>query len=687
MGDSRRVCGGALARVVVACAALLVTACGSSGGGSGGSLAAPGSTAAVVTPTTPAATPAPPSGPPLAVPAASQAELDKVFADTWTALAPTVDAMLKAEVQKLAGTTVGGVKIVSIGIASKDTSSPPRLTVTSAMSATGQYAGEDIELLVPRDTWTLTLTAHVEYTLTVLTVTTVIAGDVTADLKDLQATETLRFDTSAPTLPVCSQAGKIQVNYGLDLSTTNPILGAALPALKPMLASLASNAVQGALASYDAIFASLKGQPSAIWGVGAPARAPLASQPDLEKAALAVSNDIQSLNTPYGGVVTAYMSDPTPGQGTPVGWEGYGDSAIWTGHYLAAESFRYGVTKAPLALANSRRALAAIEDMLDAETPGGGHLCRCVVPASAPDAAVLLQQPNAFTATVRGQSVVCLGDISRDQYLGVMHGLGCAYDNLDDPAAKQLAGSLMTRIVDYLVANGWVAMKHDNVTMSAVFAVSPEKMIAFTALAARVDPVKYQALRDEVGALAWVVWVFDMPSVVDPLESYYKWNLEEGAVYHALRLETDPGRGAALSRAHAIERRAIGHHENAYFQTIDAALDPSLATALGPAVLDELRRFVARGRRDFTVTSSADPTVAKGSYTSLLGTSTTTLGQGATSSTEALFPIAVESRPSTDFLWQRDPFALDGVGDPRRQAPGVDLVLAYWMARFYKLVP
>ncbi|HZU97495.1 MAG TPA: hypothetical protein VFF73_12415 [Planctomycetota bacterium] len=672
-------------RPVLALVALGVAACGHGGGGGGAvaSLVAPVATPSSSSTTAPV--PSASSVPPLVVPAASQAELDQVFADTWTALMPTVRGALDAEVQKLVGTMVGPVRIDSLSIASLDIASAPRIAISPVGSSATQ-----VEILFPRGTWALGLAGHVEYSLSILT----LSADVTVDLTNVQATETVVIDTSDPTLPVVAQAGRIQTSYDLALSTTNTALAALLPSLQPMLQSAVDQTIQKALAPYDAIFASLVGQPNAatIWGLGAPARPAFPLQPNLENAALAVSQDIQSVNTPYGGVVTAYMSDPTPGVGTPLHWEGYGDSAIWTGHYLAAESFRYAVTKDPAAQANASLALAAIQDMLDAETPGGGHLCRCVVPASAPDAATLLQQANAFTSTVRGQSVVCLGDVTRDQYLGVMHGLGCAYDLLDDPATKQLAGSLVERIVDYLVANGWIAMKHDNATASALFCVSPEKMVAFTALAAHVDAARYQALRDQVGQLAWVVWVFDVPGTIDPLESYYKWNLEEGAIYHALRLETDPGRQAALVAAHAIERRVIGHHENAYFQAIDAALDPTLATALGPMILDELRRFVARGgmngldRRDFTVTNSTDPTIAQGTYTSLVGTSTTTIGQGATTSTEALYPIAVEKRPSTDFLWQRDPFALDGAGDPQRQAPGVDLVLPYWMARFHGLI-
>src|SRR5262249_45697483 len=159
--------------------------------------------------------------------------------------------------------------------------------------------------------------------------------------------------------------------------------------------------------------------------------------------------------------------------------------------------------------------------------------------------------------------------------LGVMHGLGCAYDFLDDPAQKKVAGDLICRIVDYLVANHWVAMQHDGKTVSAPFIQSPEKMVAFTALAARVD-ARFQPERDRVAPLVYTSWIGAWISLLDPLNGYYGWNLGNGARYHAMRLETDPSRFMALERSHAMERRGIGHHENAYFQTVDCAVDPTL---------------------------------------------------------------------------------------------------------------
>jgi len=639
-----------------------------------------------------------PTGP-LSVPANAQAELDTQLAATWAKVKPDLDGLLSKEVTKLSGTKHGALTIGKLALTKNDTAAPPRVSVTPLTTGqhsflffkwgTPKYDGEKLRLDLPSGKWALELQGHVEYDLKVLFIKKHLSEDVTLSVSDLHASEELELDTTDPTRPFIKKAGSIQLDYSFHAKTSSTLLNIVLFVFKPLVDKLLSDQIQKALSKFDQELGLLVGQPGPnAWGTGAPARGAFSQQPDLEKAALTVSDEIQTVHTPYGTVVTTYFDDPIYGQGNPDHYEGYGDSAIWTGHYLAGESFRYATTKDPKAQANAARAIAAIQDLLDVEQPGGGHLARCLVPASAKDAATVATDPAAFTATLRGQSYVCLEHISRDQYLGVMHGLGCAYDLLDDPATRKQAGDLIGRIVDYLAANSWVAMRHDNVTESAPFIQSPEKMIAFSALAARVDAGKYQPMRDELGQLAWITWVMDLTGTLDPLSSYYKWNLGYGATYHAMRLETDPSRFQALSRTHAIDRRAIGHHENAYFQTIDAALDPTLAATLAPEIQDELWRFVARGRREVSVMNSTDPTIQQGTYSVPLSyQKTATSGTLVPKTvTEALYPIAVEKRPPTDFLWQRDPFQLDGGGDPKRQHPGVDLVLPYWMARYYNLV-
>src|SRR5206468_6418473 len=62
----------------------------------------------------------------------------------------------------------------------------------------------------------------------------------------------------------------------------------------------------------------------------------------------AISANIRALHMPYGTLADPGFasSDPTSPQYTTVAtYNRTGDAAIWTGHYLAAESFRYAVTQ------------------------------------------------------------------------------------------------------------------------------------------------------------------------------------------------------------------------------------------------------------------------------------------------------------------------------------------------------
>src|ERR1700752_497703 len=79
-----------------------------------------------------------------------------------------------------------------------------------------------------------------------------------------------------------------------------------------------------------------------------------------------------------------------------IGYTRCGDSAIWTGHYLAAESYRYAVTKAPDALENVHRALNGIKQLID--VTGTDLLARCAVPVDSPYAIWITQEegPNGI---------------------------------------------------------------------------------------------------------------------------------------------------------------------------------------------------------------------------------------------------------------------------------------------------
>ena len=66
-----------------------------------------------------------------------------------------------------------------------------------------------------------------------------------------------------------------------------------------------------------------------------------------EQDALAIDANIKLRHMPYGGIMDPILSLPDLTQ--VVDYTRCGDSAIWTGHYLAAEAFRYSVTGAAAA--------------------------------------------------------------------------------------------------------------------------------------------------------------------------------------------------------------------------------------------------------------------------------------------------------------------------------------------------
>ena len=112
-------------------------------------------------------------------------------------------------------------------------------------------------------------------------------------------------------------------------------------------------------------------------------------------------------------------------------------------------------------------------------------------------------------------------------------------------------------------------------------------------------------------------------------------------------------------------RATTSSHQNAQFNMIDRAINGPDATrdAQTPSLLNA---WLARPRvdvyRDFT-------------------------GQfPACGTNEACQPLPVVDRVTTDFLWQRDPFALSGGGQGDIESAGIDYILPYWMGRYYGVI-
>src|SRR6185437_13329049 len=87
---------------------------------------------------------------------------------------------------------------------------------------------------------------------------------------------------------------------------------------------------------------------------GSPARA---AEPD----ALAILANVQARHLPYGAILDPIFTLTNSDQISS--YTRCGDSALWTGHYLAAEAFRYKVTQAPDALSNIQTAISSLRSL------------------------------------------------------------------------------------------------------------------------------------------------------------------------------------------------------------------------------------------------------------------------------------------------------------------------------------
>jgi hypothetical protein len=403
-----------------------------------------------------------------------------------------------------------------------------------------------------------------------------------------------------------------------------------------------------------------------------------------ERAAVAISEDIQRVDPgtglrrhlPYGTV-----ADPIHASGDPtdmgdftriVGYDHAGDAAIWTGHYLAAESFRYRVTGSAAARRNLQGALDGLDALASVACAGGpGPLARFWLPPDSPFMAgirAIEGRHRFYPGTVGGEPVEWVGNTSRDQYSGVFFGLAVAHDLLDparpdDAAARAQAADVVTRLLSYLLKTGGTVIMPDG-RVSTTFLARPDQQLALLQVGRQVNPGRFaDAYGRHRKRLAGAVPVPIAAECLEPHRSYFKFNLDHINLYTLVRLEPeDSSHRAAYLRAFAILRACTGAHGNAFFDVIERALlGPDAARDARAA--EYLRLWLRRQRRDFAVDLT-------GKY-------------AACGENRACDPVPVEERPNSDFLWQRSPFLLVGKGTGKVTTPGIDYILPYWMGRYY----
>src|SRR5579885_3054934 len=424
------------------------------------------------------------------------------------------------------------------------------------------------------------------------------------------------------------------------------------------------------------------------------------ARPPTEVEALAISQGLvgDAQNDPPGdfGIHFPFGFGALDAEFTPLPDNRYfenvhgADSAIWTGHYLAAESYRYAVTRTP----ESKRAVLlvfqALQDLVD--VTGQDLLARAIVPRDDPRAARILKEDSTngvWPAVIRGEPVYYLGRTSRDQYAGAFFGLSVAYSMVDDDELRARISKLVVRMIDKLSSSGWfvgfdtqgavVKPKPSFVT----FLTNLDQIAAIEQVGRQVAPQKhYQTLK-----IPTVFWLDMVSEGLNPYQSYFKFNLDYVYLFDLVRLETSSFWRAQWMRAYSHLRPVTRGHGNAHFNMIDRALngpDPARDAETVQLLSDWLARddhYRALGlpiRRDFTVDHTDDPAVKK---------CKTPFSSNGSPLIVACDPLPVVERPNTDFLWQRSPQTLAGYGSGTIESSGIDYVLPYWMGRCYGVIP
>jgi hypothetical protein len=396
----------------------------------------------------------------------------------------------------------------------------------------------------------------------------------------------------------------------------------------------------------------------------APARAPV--EPAVfETEALRISARIRELHMPYGTIMDPVFASPD--SNVVVSYTRTGDSAIWTGHYLAAEAFRYRVTRDPDALANAAAVVAGLRRLVD--ITGDDVLARVAIPADSPYSADIRRDEGGhgfFDGRLNGLDHFWVGNTTRDQYSGVMFGLGAGLEMLKDTPLAGEIKDLATRLVSYLVDHFWT-VRMPGGKISTIFHQRPDQQLAFLQIARRANPDKfnsrYKSLAARVSALTVVPIAYDL---LDDHNSYFKFNLNTVNLYSLLRHESERSVfRPCYMKAYNTLRRTTDDHRNAHFNMIDRAIKGPNARR-DKETLEYLAEWLERPRLDPWVD-------LRGQYE-------------ACGEDRACSVIPIPQRPTTDFLWQRSPFLLFGGGAGIVEGPGIDFILPYWMARFFGIL-
>jgi hypothetical protein len=357
--------------------------------------------------------------------------------------------------------------------------------------------------------------------------------------------------------------------------------------------------------------------------------------------------------------------------------EGLGDSAAWTGHYLAALALRYNVTKDP----GTRKDILAVLDKFDLLTVVSGregYIARYAGPAT--DAGYQgyysvygrgedPDRPGLGKRAYRGvepyTDLVWLGYSSRDTYDGVNFGLATTLAYVDDPEIRDRIKGIVERVADRLIADGWSIPDGKGHTTRA----TPWYKTAWMRTILTVNPEKYAQLKEDYDKSCKALSKSRRVSN-KWYKEYFANNLRFIRTFALCALEDDPTRKQMLADTLAWMYGAVSDHLNAQFAAIYLGGTGDRDNFGARAVLQGMLVDYPDPPKFFrAVDHRADP------------------GIEARDDAYTRYALLAREQIPDDFIWQRSPCLRHGKQDLPYELPGIDVFLPYWMGRVAGVIP
>ena len=387
-----------------------------------------------------------------------------------------------------------------------------------------------------------------------------------------------------------------------------------------------------------------------------------------------------------------------------------GDSGIWSGTYLASQSWRYYAEGEAEAKSNAIRLVKALSNT-HRVTGTPGYIARYM---GNMDFDIIYNEVKGgeYVYTVEEGEFAgkyWIGHTSQDQYLGWVLGMAVAYDLIDDPPTQYLISTTIQQLMTALMKQNWVILNSQG-DISMEGGSKPLGYIkvawALTAYHITGDP----KFRSEVERLLglWRRPVMDVINLVGcpavKYLHYFNLNLFHTGFLTLLRLSGSYLSGETHSYLQQLFykcHKAVLLSHNPWFngiymsvggyKIVNRETDPHLAQLtqdlqqfpdtphteyyLGPRdsslyVLDAISKHTK------WLTPAIDWIVAKFPFMKFLN------GIRLQPMAQQAFIIPLQC--SKSFLFQRNPYVVKACGthNPSHFMSGTDFLAAYWFARY-----